>query len=550
MEKIRTRLAPSPTGFLHIGTARTALFNYLFAKKHNGEFILRIEDTDLERSDPKYEKDIFEGLKWLGITADESPIAYTQNQKSRERRDSLQTAKIKNQKYIGEYGPYRQSERTETYKKYIRRLLADRKAFYCFHSEIELKEEKENLLKAKRPPLHLCAYREMDPAEADILKEAKKKYIVRFKTPVGQKITFTDLIRGKLSFDSSLLGDFSVAKDLDTPLYNFAVVIDDYEMKISHVIRGEDHISNTPKQILLLEALGFNKPQYAHLPLILGFDRSKLSKRHGATSVNEYKEAGYLPEALFNFLALLGWNPATKILTAVEEKTNLPPKDKTIESDAPAYSGQQTKGLNLVRGKPREKEQEIFSRKELIELFSLEKVQKSGAIFDVQKLDWMNGEYIRKKSAAELIELCKPYLEYFLQFSKEYIEKVIALEQPRLKKLSEIREKTDYFFQEPKYDKELLRWKNMIEEEIKTSLEQSEKIISSFKTQISKEEIGEAFLKEIGAGDKGQVLWPLRVALTGKKASPGPFEIIEVLGIEKSIKRLKSAQEILRGSTL
>lgn len=485
MSTPRVRIAPSPTGPLHIGTARTALFNYLFAKKHGGKFILRIEDTDLERSDTKYEKDVLDNLKWLGIEADESPIVG------------------------GPYAPYRQSERTESYKKYIEKLLEDSKAFYCFHSEKELEEEKTKLLEAKRPPIHLCEYRAMDPEEARTLTETKSDYIIRFKTPADRLIIFRDLIRGELTFESSLIGDFSIAKRVDVPLYNFAVVVDDFEMKITHVIRGEDHISNTPKQLLLIEALGFDKSEYAHLPLILGPDRSKLSKRHGATSVGEYRALGYLPEALFNFMALLGWNPGD--------------------------------------------DREILSKENLINEFSLEKVQKSGAIFDVKKLDWMNGEYIRRKSIGELTELSIPYIESMFRGTTskhKYIEKIVSLEQPRLKKLSEIGERTEYFFRPPEYDKELLRWKNMNDEEILVSLERAEKIISNFNPpaggQISKEEIEKAFLEEIGEGDRGVLLWPLRVALTGKKASPGPFEIMEILGKEETLKRISHAKKLLQ----
>lgn len=509
--KVRVRIAPSPTGPLHIGTARTALFNYLFAKKRGGSFVLRIEDTDLERSDPKYELDILEGLRWLGIEWDEGPGIKNQEYN------------ILNAKYSGDYGPYRQSERVATYKKYAEKLLAEGKAFYCFHSEKELEEEKAKLLEAKRPPLHFCEYRTLDPKEAETLTETKEDYIIRFKTPAGRKITFTDLIRGEVSFDSDFLGDFSIAKRMDIPLYNFAVVVDDEEMKISHVIRGEDHISNTPKQLLLIEALEFSVPQYAHLPLILGPDRSKLSKRHGATSVGGYREEGYLSEALVNFMALLGWNPGG--------------------------------------------DRELFTMDELIREFSLDKIQKSGAVFDVKKLDWMNGEYIRKKSVKDLTKLCIPYLADFLkfsipndQFSIDYIEKIVELEQPRFKKLSELPEKVDYFFKDPEYDKELLRWKNMSDEEILATLDKSIEIISDivFKNYadskrsletciISKEVLEEKFLEESGEGDKGKLLWPLRVALTGKRASPGPFEIIEILGMEETKRRLAAAKEKLRG---
>jgi len=476
--KIRCRIAPSPTGSLHVGTARTALFNYLFARKYNGKFIIRIEDTDLERSDPKYEKSILEGLKWLDIEADEGP------------------------ENGGQYGPYKQSGRLRSYVKYIQKLFADKKAFYCFHSEEELEKEKNNLLEAKKPPLHLCEYRNLDPKEAKELTEIKKDYIIRFKTPLGKKIIFNDLIRSEVSFESDLLGDFSIAKRPDAPLYNFAVVVDDYEMQITHVIRGEDHISNTPKQLLLIEALGFNRPQYAHLPLILGSDRSKLSKRHGAVSLEEYKEAGYLPEALLNFIALLGWNPGD--------------------------------------------EREIFSKKELIKEFSIEKIQKSGAVFDINKLDWMNGRYIRQKSTKELTKLCKPFLKNLIGGQKEqYIEKIVALERPRLKKLSEITRQVEYFFKEPRLEPSFLQWKNMTDKEIVQSLDTAIELLQENKNKNTKT-IKKIFLDmAYRRGDGGTLLWPLRMALSGKKASPGPFEIMDILGVEESIKRLQKAEKTM-----
>jgi glutamyl/glutaminyl-tRNA synthetase len=273
-------------------------------------------------------------------------------------------------------------------------------------------------------------------------------------------------------------------------------------MKISHVIRGEDHIANTPKQILLIEALGFSVPEYAHLPLILGPDRSKLSKRHGATSVDECRAEGYLPEALVNFMALLGWNPGD--------------------------------------------EREIFSKAELIREFSLEKVQKSGAVFDIKKLDWMNGEYIRRKSAAELTDLCRPHLtSYQLPVTGDYLEKIIALEQPRMKKLSEIGERADYFFGPPEYEKELLQWKSMTHTEVRAALERAEEILTGYRLPVTKESLEQIFFGAIGEGDRGALLWPLRVALTGKKASPGPFEIIEILVIEETLARIRAAKKKL-----
>ncbi len=464
--EIRTRIAPSPTGYLHIGTARTALFNYLYAKKQGGVFVLRIEDTDLERSDPKFEQEIFESLNWLGISADESPARG------------------------GPHAPYRQSERLASSTPYLEKLLADERAYYCPHSEAELDAEREKLMAAGKSPLHACEHRDGRGGE---------RGIIRFKTPGGRAITFRDLIRGEISFASDLLGDFSLAKDTKTPLYNFAVVIDDDEMKISHVIRGEDHIPNTPKQILIQEALGLTRPEYAHLPLILGPDRSKLSKRHGATAIREFREQGYLPEALVNFMALLGWNPGG--------------------------------------------ERELFAREELIAEFDLAKVQKSGAVFNTEKIDWMNGEYIRRKSPQELAPLIRAHLGDSTA-SDELLAKVIALEQPRLKKLSEIGERADFFFQAPDYPAELLSWKNMTSEEIVPALTRARELLAGIPEQdFGKENLEKRFLEAIGAGDKGTILWPLRVALSGKAASPGPFEIMAVLGKAESQRRVEKAIE-------
>lgn len=495
LTKPRVRIAPSPTGPLHIGTARTALFNYLFAKKYGGSFILRIEDTDLKRSNQKYEEDILDGLGWLGFKWNEF---------------------------------YKQSERIESYTKYLKKLLDSGNAFYCYHGEKELEKERKEKLEKKEAPIHICKYYAKRSGTGK-----SQKGIIRFRPP-KKKIVFDDLIRGRIEFDSELLGDFSIAKNLKTPLYNFAVVIDDYDTKISHVIRGEDHISNTPKQILLYEALKLPLPRFAHLPLILGPDKSKLSKRHGAISISEYKEQGYLPEALINFMALLGWNPGT--------------------------------------------DKEIFSLKELIKEFSLEKIQKGGAVFNIEKLDWFNSYYIRQMSLDKLTKLCAPYLikngliklnfmteqyppayggysikeEYIITETKEKLKserlkKIMSLEQKRMKKLSETGEMTKFFFKEPKYKPDLLRWKNMTKKEIKKSLEILEKILSEIKEKdFTAKKLEKILMPEAEKiDDRGKLLWPLRVALTGQDKSPGPFEIVEILGKEKTLERIKQAKKII-----
>ena len=476
-EKIRTRFAPSPTGPFHVGGVRTALFNFLFAKKFGGKFILRIEDTDLERSKPEYEKEIVEGLKWLNIHWDEDP--------------------------------YRQSGRLDIYAKYLKELLNNGDAFYCFHSK-EFLEKEAGLA-------HHCEFKKL-PLE-DLGKRLKKESaIIRFKTPPDLEIAFIDLIRGEIRFNSDTLGgDFSLAKaespDKFLPLYNFAVVIDDFEMNITHVIRGEDHISNTPKQILIQQALKLPMPKYAHLPLILGSDKSKLSKRHGAVSVDEYREMGYLPQALVNFIAFLGWNPGT--------------------------------------------DKEIFSLEELIREFDLNKVQKSGAIFNVEKLDWLNGCYLRQLSLDELTKRAVPFLErdglIDSDFSAkggpfsgwEYLKKILALEQPRLKKLGEIGERVSYFFKIPEYKPELLVWRDMLFKDVFASLKVSLNTLFQISdVDFNQKNLEKILLKEAERArnkDKGRLLWPLRVALTGLEASPGPFEILEILGKKESLKRVEAA---------
>jgi len=358
--EVRVRLAPSPTGPFHIGTARTALFNYLFAQKNQGSFILRIEDTDRERSKPEFEKEIMDSLKWLGIEWSEGPAPISQREIG-----EIRNSKFEIRNYIGEYGPYRQSEREEIYTKYLKKLLEEGKAYYCFCSEEELEAQRQYQLSIGEAPRY--------PGKcADLVREVAEKWIsegkpsvIRFRVP-SKKVEFNDLIRGKMEFDTSLIGDIVIAKNLTQPLYNFACVVDDFEMKISHVIRGEDHISNTPKQLLIQEAFGFPRPNYGHLPLILGQDRTKLSKRHGATSISQYRKQGYLPESLVNLIAFLGWNPGI--------------------------------------------EREIYSIASLIKEFSLEKVQKGGAIFNIKRLDFLNGFYIRQRSVEKLTELCLPYL--------------------------------------------------------------------------------------------------------------------------------------------
>ena len=508
---IRLRFAPSPTGPFHIGSARTALFNYLWAKKNQGSFILRIEDTDKERSNKNFEKDILENLKWLGIVWDEGPIETN----SKEQ---------KNKKYIGDYGPYRQSERGDIYKKYIKKLYDKGFLYWCFCTKEELEAQKEDLVARGEVPRYTGRCQNLSKEEIKKLIKEGKRGVLRLKCP-SKKIQIKDEIRGKIEFDTFLLGDFVVAKDMETPLYNLAVVIDDFEMRINYIIRGEDHISNTPKQILLQEIFGFVRPKYAHIPLILSKSKSKLSKRENSSTITDYKKEGYLPEAIINFLAFLGWNPGTN--------------------------------------------QEIFSMEDLIKEFSIDRIQKSGAIFNEEKLDFVNGYYIRNNNPEDFTEKCIPFLikagfikkikngtfkEFEVTETKERIDinrikDIVIIFQERLKKLSELPEISSFFFKKNlKYNKEILFWKSSKEKPIQKSLQTCYNILSKIeKSQWNREYLKEVLLKESDKADnRGLILWPLRVALTGMESSPPPFEIAEVLEKEKTLERIQEAIKILK----
>lgn len=513
----RVRFAPSPTGYLHIGSVRSALFNYLFAKHYGGKFILRIEDTDPHRSKKKFENDLIKHLLWLGLKWDEGP-------------DYSEKTLLPKKGYLGDFGPYRQSERMDIYKPYIQKLLDEGKAYYCFATKEELQARRNYLISIGQPPIFDSKYRDLPQEEVQRYLKEGRPYIIRFKTP-QKKIVFKDLIKGKVTFDSSLIGDFSIAREPFIPLYNFAVVIDDFKMGVTHVIRGEEHLSNTPRQILVQEALGIPSPQYAHLPLILAPDGSKLSKRNGSTPIKDFKEMGYLPEALDNFVAFLGWNPGG--------------------------------------------EREIFSLSSLASEFSLERCQKkSGVIFNIKKLNWINGFYIRHRSLDKVTSLCLPYLikdklieevkdsknklSYIIKatnskISLDKIKSIISLYQDRLKVLSEISKLTSFFFKkELIYDSELLKWKDISDSDLKDVFSMLiDKLSLIDKKDWSQDSLRNILMPEVEkfikdhlheTKDRGYVLWPLRVALTGEKASAGPFEIAALLGKTKTIQRLKEAQ--------
>ncbi len=493
---MRLRFAPSPTGYLHIGNARTALFNYLLARKHRGKFILRIEDTDVLRSKKEFEKGIIEDLHWLGIDWDEGP------------------------EKGGDFGPYRQSERLKIYDAFAKRLLKENKAYHCYCTKEELEQRNKELLARGESPRYDNRCRNISDSQKERYLKEGRKPVIRFKIP-ERIIEINDLIRGRVSFDTGLMGDFIIIKSDGTPAFNFAVVVDDILMEITTVIRGEDHLSNTPRHIMLFEALKAKIPEFAHMAMTLGPDGSRLSKRHGATSVREHRKIGILPEALFNYLALLGWG--------------------TKES------------------------QELFTKEELVKEFSLERCKEGAAIFDSAKLTWMNGLYIRKKEPEELVELILPYLKEknlmhlrgepvgvrFIKpettgvinvaptIDKNYLTKIIVLERERIKKLSEVPDLIEYFLtEEIKFNVKALEiLKKPGVKEILTSLRQELTKLIPF-SQENLEKIIRDWTKRNNLKTK-DVFHPLRVAITGRTIGPGLFELMEVLGKERVIKRLK-----------
>ncbi|HOQ10569.1 MAG TPA: glutamate--tRNA ligase [Syntrophomonadaceae bacterium] len=476
MQNIRVRFAPSPTGALHIGGARTALFNWLFARNQGGKFILRLEDTDLHRSTLESAAGIIDGLKWLGLDWDEGPDIG------------------------GPLGPYRQSDRLPIYQEYVKQLLDNGRAYYCFCTPEELAAERSKAAEEKLNYRHHCPYRELSARQAKELLDSGKQAAVRLKMPESGSITVHDLVRGDVSFDNQLLDDIIIQKSDSWPTYNFAVVVDDYLMQISHVIRAEEHLSNTPKQLHIYDAFGWEPPQFAHVSMILAPDRSKLSKRHGATSVQEFRELGYLPEALINYLALLGWS-------AGEEAT-------------------------------------LLSKEELVKQFNLNNVSRSAAIYDLEKLTWMNGNYIAQSRPERLLELLYPQafsLGWWTKPDDEYALQVVKLLQPRLKTVNQFFEQADYFFNEVgSYEEKGVNkyWRQEGAEEI---LAEVANIIEH--TAFDANSLESAFrqrAEKMGV-KAASLIHPTRLALTGRTSSPGLFEVMEVLGKNTCRQRIKSA---------
>ncbi len=447
---------------------------------------MRVEDTDIERSKLEYEKDIIDGLKWLGLNWDEGPNVG------------------------GDFGPYRQSERLDIYEKYLRKLLDENKVYYCFCSKEQLEGDRQAMLAQGLAPKYSGRCRHLSKEENEDRLKKGEQAVIRFKTPEAE-IEFNDLIRGKIKVNTALIGDIVIARNLRSPLFVFSGVVDDFEMKITHIIRGEDHISNTPKQILIQKVLGFDELKYAHLPLILSSDRSKMSKRFLDTALADYRKHGYLPEATVNFLALLGWHPKN--------------------------------------------EKEIFSPEELIKEFDIKRIQKAGAIFNLEKLEWLNAQYIKKLSMDDLMKKTKEFVppEWGSEENKELFVKAIAAEKERMRTLADFKELADFFFELSDYAPKLLAWPRLTEEtkidkektlaNLKILIEEINKV---FKADFNKENLEKSIMPLTEIWGRGELLWLLRAALSGKEASPGPFEIMEVLGKEKTLKRLNIAIEKLK----
>lgn len=473
---IRVRIAPSPTGLFHIGTARTALFNWLFARHYDGEFIVRIEDTDRERSKPEFEQDILDGLRWLGLDWDEGP--------GKEKS-----------------GPSHQMDRLPLYKGALQTLLDQHHAYYCYCTIEEIDKERAVADSLRR------AYRYSGRCR-DTAQTGRTQSVIRFRIPDDiVTVEWTDLVRGSMRFERETMDDVIIAKSLDEPLYNFAVVVDDAAMGITHVIRGEDHISNTPKQILIAQALGYTQPLFGHFPLILNADRTKMSKRFNNVAVSWYRSQGYLPEAMVNFLALLGWNPGG--------------------------------------------EQEIYSPAELCKIFDIDRVQKSGAIFNEEKLRWFNSQYLARLSLDEFTRIAQPFIPALEPRVNR--AKAIAILRSRAEVLSDLTEPMRAMFVDalPVFDARILVW-SKLSKRLPTPNDQQASVLQTLQkiqtffglSQEWSEGALEYAIKQWIQDQSmvvGEVLWPLRVALSGATTSPNPFELLEACGRELSLERIAYA---------
>ncbi len=475
-DRPRVRFAPSPTGELHVGNARTALFNWMFARHHGGRLVLRIEDTDESRSALSYQVNLLDDLKWLGLDWDEGP-----------EKD-------------GTYGPYKQSERLDLYAEHLKKLIDADLVYPCYCTEEELEEERQALILSKRMPRYMGKCRNLSAGERDALAAQGRKPSWRFKVP-SKTVEFNDLVRGLIRFEGESIGDFIIVRSNGMPAYNFAVVIDDHSMAITHVIRGEDHLSNTALQIMLYRAFGFEPPVFAHHCLILGKDHAKLSKRHGSVSVGEFRRKGYLPEALLNYLGLLGSSFA----------------------DA----------------------REVLSQSEMVEAFSLERASKSGAVFDEEKLRWLNATYIRSLTADDLMNRLWPFLRRAGYHPEEldplWLKQVVETVKDELTELADIGEHIALFFDS--------RYRITSEAKQVLDTANARKVVLAFGEYLETAaglplEIYAAAIKHAreSSGIKGRDLFmPVRAALTGKVKGPELEKVFAILGKVSAVKRLKQA---------
>jgi glutamyl-tRNA synthetase len=482
-ESMRVRMAPSPTGPLHIGTARTSLYNYLAARRAGGIYVLRIEDTDAARSTVEFEADIIDNLHWLGISWDEGP-------------------QIAGGEDVGEFGPYRQSQRMDRYAREADRLLASGAAYRCWCTPEELEAVRREQEAAKEAPRYNRRCLTLADAERAAFEAEGRTSVIRFKVE-AEKIVFDDLIRGEVEFDNALLGDFVIVRADGVPLYHFAVVIDDEEMAITHVIRGEDHLSNTPKHVALIRAMGYREPRFGHIPLILNADRSKMSKRKSQTSITAYREEGYLPEAMVNFMAFLGWSPGT--------------------------------------------EEEIFSLDELAKRFDLAKVHKGGAVFDRDRLDHLNGVYIRNMTDEQLAIRLRPWIPDAVADAD--LLRIVPLIKERMVRLGDAVSLMGFVWEPDEvvaswYAPELLHPKKGGPAEATRALERARGLLGELDEldfsadlleQRSREAAAEAGMKP------GDFFTPIRVAVTGRTVSPPLFDSLELLGRDRALARIDLA---------
>ena len=475
-KKIRVRFAPSPTGALHVGGARTALFNFLFARRCEGTFLLRIEDTDVSRSDPALTEQILRSLRWLGLDWDEPPV--------------------------------HQSGRMARYREVCDTLAQNGWAYPCFCSAEEIKEKREKAIKEAGEYHYDRKCYGLSPSEVEKRVSTGEAFALRFRVP-EKDVRFDDAVRGSVTVKHKEIDDFIILRSDGTPVYQIAVVVDDHDMGISHVIRGDDHLSNTPKQILIYQAMGWDLPAFAHVPMILGADKKRLSKRHGATSVEEYQTTGTLPEALMNFLALLGWSPGD--------------------------------------------DREIMSLNEMIAAFSLDRISKNPAVFDETKLVWMNAQYIKEVSDGRLLKAVAPFIveagladAAFIEDNRDYLYRCFTLMRERMKKLTDFVEQGAYYFKDPEEYQEKAVKKHWMKEGIAERLRALIEALDTLSDWHSDtmESVVKELVENLQVG-LGKVLQPARLALTGSAASPGMFELMEVLGRERTLRRLKKAVEVI-----